>query len=54
MSKTVKHEKFVPRRDEAAMTLAFGGFKNSNHGDRRKAESKDACRKFDHKSHKED
>ena len=53
MSKTIKREKFVPR-DEAAMLLAYGGFKNSNHGDRRKAESKDACRKFDHKSHKED
>jgi hypothetical protein len=46
MSKTVKKEKFVPRRDVAAMTLACGGFKNSNHGDFRKQESKDACRKF--------
>ena len=53
MSKTVKKEKFV-RRDEAAMALACGGFRNSHHGDRRKAESKDACRKFDHKSYKED
>lgn len=53
MSKTIKHEKFV-KRDEAAMLLAYGGFRNGNHGDRRKAESKDACRKFDHKSYKED
>lgn len=53
MSKTVKKEKFV-RRDEAAMALACGGFKNGNHGDRRKAESKNECRKFDHKSYKED
>ena len=53
MSKTIKFEK-VPRRDSAAMTLACGGFKNSNHGDLRKEKSKDACRKFDHKSYKED
>lgn len=54
MSKTVKREKFVPRRDEAAMTLAFGGFKNAHHGDRRKAESKDGCRKFKFNESKED
>lgn len=46
MSKTVKKNKFIPRRDLAAMTLACGGFKNSNHGDNRKQESKDSCRKF--------
>ena len=53
MSKTVKREKFV-KRDEAAMALAYGGFKNSNHGDRRKAESKDECRKFKFKQSEED
>jgi hypothetical protein len=45
MSKTIKFEK-VPRRDSAAMTLAYGGFKNGNHGDPRKEESKNGCRKF--------
>lgn len=54
MSKTTKKEKFVPRRDLAAMTLACGGFKNSNHGDFRKQESKDACRKFKFNESKED
>lgn len=45
MSKTIKFEK-VPRRDSAAMTLAYGGFKNSNHGDLRKEKSANECRKF--------
>lgn len=45
MSKTKKFEK-VPRRDSAAMTLAYGGFRNSNHGDLRKEESASECRKF--------
>ena len=45
MSKSVKREKFV-KRDEAAMTLACGGFKNGHHGDPRKEESKNECRKF--------
>ena len=45
MSKTKKFEK-VPRRDSAAMTLAYGGFKNSNHGDLRKEKSANECRKF--------
>ena len=45
MSKTVKKEKFV-RRDEAAMTLVHGGFRNSHHGDLRKEDSKKECRKF--------
>jgi hypothetical protein len=53
MSKTIKSEK-IPRRDEGAMALAYGNFKNANHGDRRKAESKDACRKFNHKNSSED
>ena len=53
MSKTVKREKFV-KRDEAAMALACGGFRNSHHGDRRKAESKDECRKFKFNQSKED
>ena len=46
MSKTIKKEKFVPRRDEAAMTLVHGGFRNSHHGDKRKHDSKNECRKF--------
>jgi len=56
MSKTVKREKFIPRRDEAAMTLAFGGFKNAHHGDKRKHDSRNECRKFkyDHNESKED
>jgi hypothetical protein len=45
MSKTKKFEK-VPRRDEAAMELAYGGFKSGNHGDKRKHESKNECRNF--------
>lgn len=45
MSKTIKFEK-VPRRDSAAMTLAYGSFKNSNHGDLRKEKSANECRKF--------
>ena len=45
MSKTVKREKFV-KRDSAAMTLAYGGFRNSNHGDLRKEDSRNECRKF--------
>ena len=45
MSKTKKFEK-VPRRDSAAMTLAYGGFKNGNHGDPRKEKSLNECRKF--------
>ena len=53
MGKTVKHEKFL-KRDEGAMTLAYGNFRNANHGDYRKQESKDSCRKFDHNQSKED
>ena len=53
MSKTKKFEK-VPRRDEAAMQLAYGGFKNGNHGDPRKEDSKNECRKFNHNQSKED
>jgi hypothetical protein len=53
MSKTKKFEK-VPRRDSAAMTLACGGFKNSNHGDLRKEDSRNECRKFNHNQSKED
>jgi len=45
MSKTIKNEKYV-KRDSAAMTLAYGGFKNSHHGDLRKEDSKESCRKF--------
>ena len=54
MSKTVKKEKFVSRRDEAAMALAYGGFKNANHGDKRKHDSKNECRKFKFNKSKED
>ena len=54
MSKTVKKEKFVSRRDEAAMALAYGGFKNANHGDFRKQDSKESCRKFKYNESKED
>jgi hypothetical protein len=53
MSKTIKFEK-VPRRDSAAMTLAYGGFKNSNHGDLRKEKSANECRKFKFNESKED
>lgn len=53
MSKTIKFEK-VPRRDSAAMTLAYGSFKNSNHGDLRKEDSRNECRKFNHNKSKED
>lgn len=45
MSKTIKFEK-VPRRDSAAMQLAYGGFKSGNHGDLRKEKSANECRKF--------
>ena len=45
MGKTVKHEK-TKKRDEAAMTLVYGGFRNSHHGDLRKEDSKKECRKF--------
>ena len=45
MSKTKKFEK-TPKRDEAAMLLAYGNFRNANHGDYRKEDSKDSCRKF--------
>lgn len=45
MSKTKKFEK-VPRRDSAAMQLAYGGFKNGNHGDPRKEDSRNECRNF--------
>lgn len=45
MGKTIRNEKFK-KRDSAAMTLAYGGFKNSNHGDLRKEDSKKECRKF--------
>jgi hypothetical protein len=45
MSKTKKFEK-VPRRDEAAMTLVYGGFRNAHHGDLRKEDSRNECRKF--------
>lgn len=48
MSKTIKHEKIL-RRDEAAMTLAYGNFKNAHHGDKRKHNSKNECRDFDWK-----
>jgi hypothetical protein len=56
MSKTVKREKFIPRRDEAAMTLVYGGFKNAHHGDKRKHDSRNECRKFkfNHNESKED
>jgi hypothetical protein len=53
MSKTKKFEK-VPRRDEAAMTLVYGGFRNAHHGDLRKEESKNGCRKFKFNESKED
>ena len=45
MSKTIKFEK-VPRRDSAAMQLAYGGFKSGTHGDLRKEKSANECRKF--------
>lgn len=45
MSKSYKKEKVV-KRDEAAMTLVYGGFRNSHHGDLRKEDSKKECRKF--------
>jgi hypothetical protein len=54
MGKSFKKEKFV-KRDEGAMTLAYGNFRNANHGDPRKEESKDSCRKFKfNKQSKED
>lgn len=53
MSKTVKREKFV-KRDEAAMTLVYGGFRNSHHGDLRKEDSRNECRKFKFNQSKED
>jgi hypothetical protein len=53
MGKTVKHEK-TKKRDIGAMTLAYGGFKNSHHGDPRKEESKNECRKFKFNESKED
>ena len=53
MSKTIKFEK-VPRRDSAAMTLAYGGFRNSHHGDLRKEDSRNECRKFKFNESKED
>lgn len=53
MSKTVKREKFV-KRDEAAMTLVHGGFRNSHHGDLRKEKSANECRKFKFNESKED
>ena len=45
MSKSFKKE-IPPKRDEAAMTLAYGNFRNANHGDYRKQDSKESCRKF--------
>ena len=45
MGKSFKKEK-IPKRDEGAMTLAYGNFRNANHGDPRKEESKNGCRKF--------
>ena len=53
MGKSFKKEK-IPKRDSAAMTLAYGGFKNSHHGDPRKEESKNECRKFKFNESKED
>ena len=53
MSKTVKREKFV-KRGEAAMTLVYGGFRNSHHGDLRKEDSRNECRKFKFNESKED
>lgn len=53
MSKTIKKEKFA-KRDEAAMTLVYGGFRNSHHGDLRKEDSRNECRKFKFNQSKED
>lgn len=53
MSKTKKFEK-TPKRDEAAMLLAYGSFRNGHHGDYRKQESKDSCRKFNPSQSQED
>jgi hypothetical protein len=45
MGRTIRQEKFK-KRDVGAMTLAYGKFRNSHHGDVRKEESANECRKF--------
>jgi hypothetical protein len=53
MGKSFKYEK-TPKRDEAAMTLVYGGFRNAHHGDLRKEDSRNECRKFKFNESKED